>query len=69
MVEMKVGFYGHVRQYHNLRAEIDGAIEIVLRRMPFGVWAVSACSRTYAKVRGARRCRRRLPRLAAQNHR
>jgi dTDP-4-amino-4,6-dideoxygalactose transaminase len=30
MVEMKVGFYGHVRQYHNLRAEIDGAIHNVL---------------------------------------
>ncbi len=30
MAEMKVGFYGHVRQYHNLRAEIDGAIHQVL---------------------------------------
>jgi dTDP-4-amino-4,6-dideoxygalactose transaminase len=27
---MKVGFYGHVRQYHNLKAEIDGAIHEVL---------------------------------------
>ena len=26
----KVGFYGHVRQYHNLRAEIDQAIHDVL---------------------------------------
>jgi len=30
MAEMKVGFYGHVRQYHNLRGEIDGAIHEVL---------------------------------------
>jgi len=30
MAEMKVGFYGHVRQYHNLRAEIDGVIHDVL---------------------------------------
>ncbi len=27
---MKVGFYGHVRQYHNLQAELDGAIHEVL---------------------------------------
>jgi len=27
---MKVGFYGHVRQYHNLKAEIDAAIHEVL---------------------------------------
>ena len=30
MAEMKVGFYGHVRQYHNLRSEIDQAIHDVL---------------------------------------
>jgi dTDP-4-amino-4,6-dideoxygalactose transaminase len=30
MAEMKVGFYGHVRQYHNLKAEIDRAIHEVL---------------------------------------
>jgi dTDP-4-amino-4,6-dideoxygalactose transaminase len=30
MAEMKVGFYGHVRQYHNLKAEIDQAIHEVL---------------------------------------
>ncbi len=30
MAELKVGFYGHVRQYHNLRAEIDHAIHEVL---------------------------------------
>src|SRR5215510_9517671 len=30
MAEMKVGFYGHVRQYHNLRGEIDAAIHEVL---------------------------------------
>lgn len=30
MAEMKVGFYGHVRQYHNLKAEIDRAILDVL---------------------------------------
>src|SRR5215510_1778412 len=29
-IVMKVGFYGHVRQYHNLKAEIDGAIHEVL---------------------------------------
>ena len=28
--EMQVGFYGHVRQYHNLKQEIDGAIREVL---------------------------------------
>ena len=27
---MQVPFYGHVRQYHNLQAEIDGAIHAVL---------------------------------------
>lgn len=27
---MKVGFYGFVRQYHNLKAEIDTAIQQVL---------------------------------------
>jgi len=27
---MKVGFYGHVRQYHNLKAELDAAIHDVL---------------------------------------
>jgi dTDP-4-amino-4,6-dideoxygalactose transaminase len=27
---MKVPFYGHVRQYHSLKAEIDGAIQAVL---------------------------------------
>lgn len=30
MAEAKIGFYGHVRQYHNLRAEIDHAIHEVL---------------------------------------
>jgi dTDP-4-amino-4,6-dideoxygalactose transaminase len=30
MTEMKVGFYGHVRQYHNLKDELDGAIHEVL---------------------------------------
>lgn len=30
MAEVKVGFYGHVRQYHNLQKEIDGAIHGVL---------------------------------------
>jgi len=30
MAQVKVGFYGHVRQYHNLQAEIDGAIHAVL---------------------------------------
>ncbi len=30
MAELKVAFYGHVRQYHNLRAEIDHAIHEVL---------------------------------------
>lgn len=27
---MNVGFYGHVRQYHALKAEIDAAIQEVL---------------------------------------
>ncbi len=30
MAQLKVGFYGHVRQYHNLREEIDQAIHDVL---------------------------------------
>lgn len=30
MADMKVGFYGHVKQYHNLKDEIDGAIHDVL---------------------------------------
>lgn len=30
MPEMKVGFYGHVRQYHNIKNEIDEAIHVVL---------------------------------------
>jgi dTDP-4-amino-4,6-dideoxygalactose transaminase len=30
MAEVKVGFYGHVRQYHNLQKEIDGAVHEVL---------------------------------------
>ena len=30
MAEIKVPFYGHVRQYHNLKTEIDGAISRVL---------------------------------------
>jgi len=27
---MKVGFYGHVRQYHNIQAEIDANMKRVL---------------------------------------
>ena len=27
---MKVGFYGHVRQYHNIKGEIDANIQKVL---------------------------------------
>jgi len=30
MAQVKVGFYGHVRQYHNLQKEIDAAIHEVL---------------------------------------
>jgi len=30
MADMKVGFYGHVRQYHSLKKEIDAAIQEVL---------------------------------------
>jgi dTDP-4-amino-4,6-dideoxygalactose transaminase len=30
MSAVKIGFYGHVRQYHNLKAEIDQAIQEVL---------------------------------------
>src|SRR5207302_2348552 len=30
MADMKIGFYGHVKQYHNLKAEIDRAIHEVL---------------------------------------
>ena len=30
MLQSKIGFYGHVKQYHNLKAEIDQAILDVL---------------------------------------
>ena len=30
MSQMRVGFYGHVRQYHNIKAEIDANIKQVL---------------------------------------
>ena len=30
MQQSKIGFYGHVKQYHNLKAEIDQAILEVL---------------------------------------
>ncbi len=30
MAAQKIGFYGHVRQYHDLKAELDGAIQSVL---------------------------------------
>ena len=30
MSEVKIPFYGHVRQYHNLKADIDKAIVGVL---------------------------------------
>ena len=30
MADMKIGFYGHVKQYHNLKPEIDRAIHEVL---------------------------------------
>src|SRR6266480_925507 len=30
MADMKIGFYGHAQQYHNLKAEIDRAIHDVL---------------------------------------
>jgi len=35
MSSMKVGFYGHVRQYHNLKDEIDTAIHEVLESGSF----------------------------------
>ena len=35
MSPVKVGFYGHVRQYHNLKAEIDAAILEVLESGSF----------------------------------
>lgn len=35
MAQVKVGFYGHVRQYHNLKQEIDGAIHEVLESGSF----------------------------------
>ena len=28
--KLNVGFYGHVRQYHNIKAEIDANIQEVL---------------------------------------
>ena len=31
---MNVGFYGHVRQYHNLKSEIDRNIHAVLGIRP-----------------------------------
>jgi dTDP-4-amino-4,6-dideoxygalactose transaminase len=30
MLQSKIGFYGHVKQYHNLKTEIDQAILHVL---------------------------------------
>ena len=30
MLQSKIGFYGHVKQYHKLKAEIDQAILEVL---------------------------------------
>jgi dTDP-4-amino-4,6-dideoxygalactose transaminase len=35
MASVKVGFYGHVRQYHNLKNEIDAAIHEVLESGSF----------------------------------
>jgi len=35
MSAVKIGFYGHVRQYHNLKAEIDKAINDVLESGSF----------------------------------
>jgi dTDP-4-amino-4,6-dideoxygalactose transaminase len=35
MASVKVGFYGHVRQYHNLKNEIDAAIQEVLESGSF----------------------------------
>ena len=35
MGSVKVGFYGHVRQYHNLKSEIDAAIHEVLESGSF----------------------------------
>ncbi|HXX23268.1 MAG TPA: DegT/DnrJ/EryC1/StrS family aminotransferase [Terriglobia bacterium] len=35
MSPVKVGFYGHVRQYHNLKSEIDAAIHEVLESGSF----------------------------------
>jgi UDP-N-acetyl-3-dehydro-alpha-D-glucosamine 3-aminotranferase len=32
---MKVGFYGHVRQYHNIKAEIDGNMQEVMESGAF----------------------------------
>ena len=32
---MKVGFYGHVRQYHNIKAEIDANMNQVLESGQF----------------------------------
>jgi len=39
MAEVKVPFYGHVRQYHNLKTDIDGAISRVLES---GVYTTGA---------------------------
>ena len=38
---MKVGFYGHVRQYHNIKAEIDAKMQEVLES---GEYAWAPCS-------------------------
>ena len=35
MSPVKVGFYGHVRQYHNVKAEMDAAILEVLESGSF----------------------------------
>jgi dTDP-4-amino-4,6-dideoxygalactose transaminase len=40
---LKVGFYGFVRQYHNLKAEIDAAIEQVLEGGQYVLGPAVAC--------------------------
>ena len=47
---MKVGFYGHVRQYHNIKKEIDANIAQVLESGEYVARYVRSCKREGVNV-------------------
>ena len=51
---MKVGFYGHVRQYHSLKSEIDKAISDVLES---GAYVMGPQGKEFEKELAAYRVR------------